>query len=133
MNDKPDLGLLEKKNLELVTEFCKVWEQKDVEKLVPYLSEDIDYHVWEGGAEISGIQEFRDVIGPFLEGTQRVEWEILRSHAMGVMVINERYDHFYRDGEDADWHFPVTGIFIVKDGKITFWRDYNIPGKPARM
>lgn len=133
MDDSLTLDALEIKNLELVTEFCKAWELRDVEKLVPYLSEDIDYHVWEGGAEINGIQEFREVIGPFLAGTEKVEWEILRSQAMGVMVTNERYDHFYRSGEETDWHFPVTGIFIVKDGKIVFWRDYNIPGKPAQM
>jgi len=68
-----------------------------------------------------------------LAGTKKVAWEILRSHAMGVMVINERHDHFYREAEEAHWHVPVTGIFIVKDGKSVFWRDYNIPGKPARM
>lgn len=133
MNASPVLDELEQSNLELVTRFCKAWEQRDVETLVLYLDENIDYHVWEGGAEIQGIQEFRDVIGPFLDGTVKVAWEILRSQAMGVMVINERHDHFYREGEDADWHFPVTGIFIVKDGKIVYWRDYNIPGKPARM
>ena len=133
MSESLTLNALEKSNLDLVTEFCKAWEHRDVEKLIPYLSEEIDYHIWEGGAEIKGIQEFRDVIGPFLAGTKKVAWEILRSHAMGVMVINERHDHFYREGEETDWHFPVTGIFIVKDGKIVFWRDYNIPGKPAQM
>jgi len=133
MDDRLALEALEKKNLALVTEFCKAWELRDVEKLIPYLSKDIDYHIWEGGAEIKGLQEFREVIGPFLAGTEKVEWEILRSQAMGVMVTNERYDHFFRAGEEADWHFPVTGIFIVKDGRIVFWRDYNIPGKPAQM
>jgi limonene-1,2-epoxide hydrolase len=133
MDKNKVLQALERQNLDLVTEFCKAWEQKDVEKLIPYLSEDIDYHIWEGGAEIHGVQEFRDVIGPFLAGAERVEWEIFRSHAIGVTVINERYDHFYRDGEESDWHFPVTGVFIVKDRKIVFWRDYTIPGKPARM
>ena len=133
MHASQTLDALEKSNLDLVTEFCKAWEHRDVEKLIPYLSEEIDYHIWEGGAEIKGIQEFRDVIGPFLAGTKKVEWEILRSTAMGVMVINERCDHFYREADEADWHFPVTGMFIVKDGKIVFWRDYNIPGKPAQM
>ncbi len=133
MNEEIDLKALEKKNLALVTEFCKAWELRDVEKLVPYLSEEIEYQIWEGGAEVNGIQEFRDMIGPFLDGTIKVEWEIFRSQAMGVMVINERYDHFLREGDEDDWHFPVTGVFIVKDEKIVYWKDYNIPGKPAQM
>ncbi len=133
MTEEVDLTALERRNLALVTEFCKAWELRDVEKLVPYLSEEIEYQIWEGGAEVNGIQEFREMIGPFLEGTCKVEWEIFRSSAMGVMVINERYDHFLREGDEDDWHFPVTGVFIVKNDKIVFWKDFNIPGRPSQM
>jgi len=72
MDENKTLQALERQSLNLVTEFCKAWEQKDVEKLIPYLSEDIDYPIWEREAEIHGVQEFRDVIGPFLAGAERM-------------------------------------------------------------
>jgi len=64
MSESRTLDALETSNLDLVTEFCRAWEFRDVEKLIPYLGEEIDYHIWEGGAEIHGIQEcYRPVSG----------------------------------------------------------------------
>jgi len=45
MSESLTLNALEKNNLDLVTEFCKAWEHRDVEKLIPYLGEEIDYHI----------------------------------------------------------------------------------------
>ena len=48
-----------------------------------------------------------------------------QTQAIGNIVINERIDHFTRDnGEDA---FHITGMFLVKGGKIVEWQDYMWP------
>ena len=136
MGVEEDMKAMEEANVKLVTEFCKLWEDGDVEKLVPYLHEDLYYEIWEDGGEINGPEEFRQTMGPFLDGMKKIEWEIFRTEAMGKVVINERHDHFYRKGddpEDKDWHFPVVGVFVIKDGKIAIWHDYTIPGKPVIM
>jgi limonene-1,2-epoxide hydrolase len=45
---------------------------------------------------------------------------------MGKIVINERTDRFMGDG--GDMLFTVTGVFVVEDGKIVYWKDYLFPG-----
>jgi limonene-1,2-epoxide hydrolase len=36
--------------------------------------------------------------------------------------MNERTDRFLLKGEWVD--LPVAGVFEVRDGRITLWRDY---------
>ncbi len=52
-----------------------------------------------------------------------LRFEVLHQVASGDVVMNERVDHFVlTDGRNAS--LPVTGVFEVKDGQITGWRDY---------
>ena len=63
----------------------------------------------------------------FMANMKEINWEILRSTAMGDIVMNERIDHFIR-GEDSavpNNHFDVVGIFVVRQGKIQYWKDYG--------
>ena len=50
------------------------------------------------------------------------EFRILREAVDGGLVFQERLDrHRLKDG----WvELPVTGVYLVMDGKITYWRDY---------
>ncbi len=50
------------------------------------------------------------------------EFRILRGAATGPFVLIERLDrHLFGD----KWvELPVTGVFEVHDGLITYWRDY---------
>ena len=43
--------------------------------------------------------------------------------AVGDTVMNERIDTFTPPGK-ARYGLPVAGVFVVKNGKITAWRDY---------
>ena len=45
------------------------------------------------------------------------------------LVINDRVDHFIRPPNSGkpDNHFAVTGVFLVRDGKILYWADYRSP------
>ena len=131
----PDLDNLERANQDLVTAFCNAWAQRDVQLLLPYLSETIEYHMWdsENAIVVHGIEQFVETLTPFFESTERIEWEILRTQAMGKVVMNERHDRFCFGAGVADWQFPVVGVFIVEDGKIIHWKDYVTPGKQVSM
>ena len=124
---------LEQANADLVTRFCLDWALRDVEKLVPYLADNLIYQMFEKRPDLIGLEEFRREVGPFLKDLARVEWEILRTFTIGQVVINERVDHFIAKPGGRSMHFPIAGLFVVKAGKIELWRDYSLPGGKARM
>jgi limonene-1,2-epoxide hydrolase len=121
----------EKKINELVTNFCKAWDGRDVEKLIGFISPEIEYHMFEGAPPIKGVDQFRQRLGGFMSGMKEIKWEIFRSHAIGDIVLNERIDHFIQapGSGKPDNHFHVVGVFLVRDGKIVYWKDYNMPTK----
>lgn len=117
---------VEKANEALVTRFCRDWARQDAELLAGYFAEPFEYMVWEGGPVITTREAFIQQMGPFLKKLKSVDWEIVRSHVMGPMVINERVDHFYAHDSKHDNHPRIVGMFIVRDGKIAIWRDYTL-------
>lgn len=112
---------------EFVNNFCRAWSSLDVETLTPYLADTIEYHIWEGGTIIKGIEQFREHMTDFMANMKEINWDILRSTAMGDIVMNERIDHFIRGENSAvpNNHFDVVGIFVVRQGKIQYWKDYG--------
>ena len=117
---------LEKSNEELVNRFCEDWSKQDAELLTEYFAEPFEYMVWEGGPVITTREEFIKQMGPFLKNLESVEWVIKRSTAMGPMVINERIDYFNAKDPQYSNAPHIAGLFIVRDGKIAIWRDYNM-------
>jgi limonene-1,2-epoxide hydrolase len=116
----------EQSNEELVNRFCSDWSRRDAELLASYFAEPFEYMMYEGGPVITSREVFVRQMGPFLQKLKAVDWVILRSHAMGPMVINERIDHFYAHDSKYDNHPRIAGMFIVRKGKIAIWRDYNM-------
>lgn len=121
---------LEREKEKIVNEFCKAWSSKDPDVLTPYLAEDVEYYMFEGRPPINGVAEFSAQLKPFMSGMREIDWEILRSSVMGDIVLNERIDHFLRPevSNAPDNHFHVVGVFLVRDGKIKYWKDYNLSG-----
>jgi limonene-1,2-epoxide hydrolase len=110
-------------NAKLVTEFCMSLETGDMTKLVSYLSEDVVYHniPWQ---PVTGHAAVRQVLGPFLEGPKRatVKMNIKNTTIAGNTVMNERLEEWTKGSTKVD--LPVLGVFELKNGKITHWRDY---------
>ena len=107
---------------EVVMRFCESFEQGDMEKTLSYLDTDCRYH----NIPLEPV-EGAEAIGKTFEGFGQImtsmRFEVLHQVASGDLVMNERVDHFVlTDGRKAS--LPVTGVFEVKDGKITGWRDY---------
>ena len=125
---RPPRNELETANAALVTNFCAAWSKRDVDVLIPYLANDFVYQMFEGRPDLIGIEAFRKEIGPFLKNLARVQWDILRTEVIGQLVINERVDHFIAPPGGRTMHFPIAGLFVVKNSKIVLWRDYSLPG-----
>jgi limonene-1,2-epoxide hydrolase len=57
---------------------------------------------------------------------RRIDWEILRQTSSGTLesgtVLNERDDRVEIHGRWAT--LPVAGVFEIRNGKISLWRDY---------
>lgn len=110
-------------NEKIVTEFCKALEKGSIAALTPYLSEDVSYHnmPWQ---PVTGHAGVREVLGPFLEGAGRatVKMNITNTSSSGHTVMNERLEEWVKGSVKVD--LPVLGIFELKGGKITHWRDY---------
>ncbi len=128
--DKMELSELERANETLVTNFCRDWSTRDVEALTPYLADDLLYQITPSQPLITSLEQFKTQMGPFISKMASIEWEILRSHVIGPLVLNERIDHFNapEGGKSPSMHFHVAGHFLVEDGKIKIWKDWPIPG-----
>jgi limonene-1,2-epoxide hydrolase len=130
-----DKKQLEWDNEALVAKLIAAWEAKDLDGIKSTLHDDVVYQMFEGADDIVGVDEVCAVFKPIIEGPGTIEWDLLRSHAVGSLVMNERVDKFLgiSDGKGGtrDMQAPVAGVFYLRDGKIAEWRDYTIPGSQA--
>jgi limonene-1,2-epoxide hydrolase len=129
--DKSVDGNLEAVNEKLVTDFCRDWSLKDADALEKYLAEDLYYQIAPGQPVIESYAQFKKQMGPFMTRMETIDWEILRSHVIGPVVMNERIDYFNApDGSKSpSMRFHVVGHFLIEDGKIKVWKDWPMPGK----
>jgi limonene-1,2-epoxide hydrolase len=105
-----------------VTALIRANEARDVEAVLSLLTDDIAYENVPMSV-MHGHDEVRAMLGPFLGGAERVEWEVLEQVEQGDVVMNERVDRFWLPGDIAI-ELRVAGLFKVRDGKVALWRDY---------
>lgn len=108
--------------LETVKAFMKAMEPLDYDTALQYAADTCEYTNPPPIGTVSGPAGIRTVLEPFFAPTLENQFVILRELAAGSTVILERLDR-HRLAEK--WvELPVTGVFEVQDGKITYWRDY---------
>jgi len=106
---------------QVVTEFMKVMEKMDFDEGVKYVSDDLEY-INSPGTTVRGPRGVREVLEPFFAPIEENDFVILRQISERNMVVLERLD---RHRVPQGWfELPVTGVFEVRDGKITYWREY---------
>ncbi len=120
-----DTAAIEAKAIQVVTDFCNLIAARDMTKLASLVTDTVVYRLKEDAPPIVGRDAVVARIKTFFDGTDVVEIRILKSQAIGPVVINERVDIF--EGPKKHWRFHLTGMFFVKDGKIQEWTDYVIP------
>jgi limonene-1,2-epoxide hydrolase len=126
-DDRTDLEIA---NETLVSNFCRDYSKLDVNVLAAYLADDIIYQISETQGIVDGLEEYIKRQSDLGERFELIDWQILRSHVIGPLVINERVDYFIaRPGaRQPNMRFAVAGYFLVQDNKIQVWRDFTIPG-----
>lgn len=105
----------------VVREFCDAFAAHDAEKLRPYLTDDVVYHNIPMEPNV-GIEATVGFLAGFLGMCDKLEIENLHVAVRGDTVLTERIDTF-TVGQVVT-PLPVMGIFEVRDGRISAWRDY---------
>jgi limonene-1,2-epoxide hydrolase len=121
---------LEKANETLVNNFIRDYATRDVDVLSGYMADDIIYQISEGQPEVVGVEAYRKRNAEMFAGLERIDWRVLRSFAIGQLVINDRIDDFFpKPGSRVPrMRFRVSGYFLIADNKIKVWRDFGYPG-----
>ncbi len=109
----------------LVQTFIDLLVANQVEAACAMVSSDCEYDNVPMG-KVFGPEGIGASLGPFLGGCTSIVWDIHRQVETGSVesgvVFNERTDRFQMGGRWIE--IPVCGIFEVRKGKITLWRDY---------
>ena len=107
--------------LETVMTFMKAMERKDYDSGLQYVAKDLVY-INSPDTRVTGPEGVRAVLEPFFDPIEENEFVIHRTLAQDNQVVLERLD---RHRIPQGWfELPVTGVFEVNDGKITYWREY---------
>ena len=107
--------------LETVAAVTSAMAIKDYDTACRMFAPDCEYTNIPMGT-VTGPEGVRALLEPFFAPTIENEFHFLRSATEGNRVFVERLDrHLLESG----WvELPVTGVFEVKDGLISVWRDY---------
>ncbi|HKT77622.1 MAG TPA: limonene-1,2-epoxide hydrolase family protein [Sphingobium sp.] len=108
---------------QIVIAFCEAWERSDLEAILGMLASDVDYQNVPAPAMI-GREAVREFIAPLIAATTKIEFimKAIGVSADGSTILTERIDKLHY-GEQVVV-LPLMGIFVVKDGLISQWRDY---------
>lgn len=101
--------------------FIAAWPAQDAARLTPYFSEDAVYHNMPL-PPVQGHEAIQATLAGFMSMAGEARVDLLHLLADDDIVMTERVDHFVRP--DLTISLPVMGIFEVRDGLITAWRDY---------
>lgn len=108
--------------IQTVMAFLRAMEPLDYAAALPFIAETCVYTNPPPLGTVTGPAGVRAVLEPFFAPTLENEFRVLREVAAGPVVMLERLDR-HRLGNT--WvELPVTGVFEVHGGQITYWRDY---------
>ena len=106
---------------ETVNEFIARVVGDDLDGACEIVTDDLEYDNVPMGKNF-GPDGLKTFLGAMAGGVDEVQFVVHRQTASGNVVMNERTDRF-RVGERW-FDLPVAGVFELRDGKISLWRDY---------
>lgn len=112
--------------IDVVRRFCAAWsDHAGVDVLAAFLTDDAVYHNIPF-APVIGKEAIADNIASFIRpgppGIMDIDFRIINIAANGPIVMTERVDIFTLP--DRSFDLQVMGIFELRDGRISAWRDY---------
>ena len=111
----------EKANIKVVNDFIAAWSNPDV--AVTFLAPEASVRMIEDQPAIVGQIAIADAFKSFMTPGVTLTVETLTTTVHGPVVMNKRIDTM-KTVDKPDQIFPVVGVFVVKQGKITEWTDY---------
>ena len=106
----------------LVRDFLGSWQGRNLDTICGAFAENAVYHNVPV-KPIEGMAGIRGIFKAFLDAFTYAELKIVTLAAEPGLVLAERIDYFtMNDGRKIV--LPVTGVFVVKNGKITRFSDY---------
>ena len=110
-------------NETIVTNFIREFDSPapDPEKVGAYFTDDAVYHNIPM-APVVGKAAIMATVGGWKAMMLSQGREVKHQLAAGDVVMNERIDRF--KAGDKLVELPVVGVFELRDGKISAWRDY---------
>ena len=112
--------------IEVVRRFCAAWAANiGAAELAAFFTDNAVYHNIPL-APVTGREAIANNIASFIRpgapGIEGIQFHVINIAANGPVVMTERVDVF--KVPDKSFELPVMGIFEVRDGKISAWRDY---------
>ena len=108
-------------NVEIIRAFMAAWSRLDPEELASFFTDDGVYHNIPTGP-VAGREAVQQFIAGFSGNWTETTWEIATLIGSGDTVVCERLDRTRTSAGDVD--LPCVGIFEMRGGKISVWRDY---------
>jgi limonene-1,2-epoxide hydrolase len=106
---------------DVVQAFLAAMERMDYDAGLAHVANDVEY-INGPNAPRRGHQGIREELEPFFAPIVENRFIVQRQAKAGNVVFIERLD---RHRIPQGWfELPVTGVFEVHDGKITWWREY---------
>jgi limonene-1,2-epoxide hydrolase len=118
-----DWNEAERASVKLVTGFCAAWSTRNMNNVLPFLSDDCVYRMSETTPPANGHDGVIQRLKTWVDTASLVEFRVLDTMAAGPIVINHRIDRFVTP-QPLTWE--GVGVFFVKEGKIKEWSDYTI-------
>lgn len=114
---------VEQANIAVVNDFCSAFDRKDLNKALSLLADNCVYRATQARPPIVGKGKVAETLKGFID--RIVAFKILRTVALGPIVMNERDDVFGASATQPARTFHVAaGVFFVENGKIVEWTDY---------
>ena len=111
----------EKANVKVVDDFIAAWSDPD--KAVAHLAPNAAVRMIEDQPAVVGQTAIAAAFKSFMTPGVTLKVETLKTTVHGPVVMNKRIDTL-KTADKPDQVFPVVGVFVVKNGKITEWVDY---------
>jgi len=108
--------------IETVRHLIEDWKKLDAERVLDYLTDDVEYHYLVGQRPLIGKDWVRKFLLRFGAGQSNIQWRIVNHASNGNRLLVEGVDDYVKDGVRI--RTPYMGIFEFRDGKICRWRDY---------
>ena len=108
-------------NIDLVQDFIRAWNDKELDRAANMLAEDVFYHNVPMDV-IHGREAARSFFMS-MANAEKIQWDLLNIAENGNVVMTERVDRFVMaDGKEIA--VPLMGIFEIEGGEIKVWKDY---------